>query len=169
MKLTLAFFILFFLTAHSIGQTNNIRLDAKNPRFPDERLITAGQPSEKDFAALKKAGVTRVVNLRPDSEKQRFSGSALAKQHGLEYVHIPVNGVRGITKDNAKILHDALSKGEGRVFVHCSSGNRVGALLALRKFYFEGNSAIDAFEYGKKSGLTSLSTHVLTELGKSDP
>lgn len=167
MKTKIAILLFMFVAVFSSAQSSKIPLDANNPRFPDERLITAGQPSVNDFATLKKNGVKKIINLRPEEEDKTFDEGAAAKKYGIDYVHIPIDGVRGITKENAKILHDVLAENDEKVFIHCSSGNRVGALLALKKFYYEGKTAIEAFEYGKKSGMTSLGTHVLTELSHS--
>jgi len=42
------------------------------------------------------------------------------------------------------------------VLVHCMSGNRVGALFALRAFWLQGMSAVEALAVGRRYGLTKL-------------
>ena len=42
------------------------------------------------------------------------------------------------------------------VLLHCGSGNRVGALLALAAFHVDGRPADAALQYGLDSGLTRL-------------
>jgi hypothetical protein len=52
--------------------------------------------------------------------------------------------------------------------VHCASGNRVGALLALRANRLEGASPEDALELGLDAGLTRLEPAVREALGLSE-
>jgi hypothetical protein len=40
--------------------------------------------------------------------------------------------------------------------LHCASGNRAGALLALHAFYIEGTTKEDALARGEAAGLTNL-------------
>ncbi len=54
---------------------------------------------------------------------------------------------------------------EGPVLLHCRTGNRVGALLALRAS-MQGASDEEALEIGRKAGLGSLETAVVEQLDK---
>ncbi len=42
------------------------------------------------------------------------------------------------------------------MFVHCASGNRAGALMALRAYFVQNMSPAAAIDEGKRAGLTSL-------------
>ncbi|MFC5577936.1 hypothetical protein ACFPOA_07935 [Lysobacter niabensis] len=46
------------------------------------------------------------------------------------------------------------------VLVHCASGNRVGAIVALRAAWMEGRSTEDAIAIGKTWGLKGLEGEV---------
>ena len=50
------------------------------------------------------------------------------------------------------------------VIIHCASGNRVGALLALRANLIQGKSASEALAFGKAAGLTTLEDAVKQRL-----
>ena len=64
-------------------------------------------------------------------------------------------GSDAINFDNARALDALLAERDGPVLVHCGSGNRVGALLALRKS-LEGADDDAALEYGRSAGLGRL-------------
>lgn len=53
------------------------------------------------------------------------------------------------------------------MIVHCGSGNRVGALFALRAFHDEGYDLESAMEKGGLAGLTKLEPYVRQCLTKA--
>lgn len=126
---------------------------------PSQNLLTGGQPSPADLANLKKAGITTVINLRSPSEEPSRDEKAEVEALGLQYISLPINGSIDITSENARKL-DVLLKGNESVFLHCSSGNRVGALMAIRAHEIEGKSADEALQIGRAAGLGSLEEEV---------
>lgn len=126
---------------------------------PVENLITGGQPSKEDLVQLKDAGITTVINLRPTSESIDFDEKQEAEALGLEYVALPVSGAADITVENAEKLHQLLARDQP-VFLHCASGNRVGALLAIRAHAFQGKSEDESLALGRAAGLSSLEEKV---------
>jgi protein tyrosine phosphatase (PTP) superfamily phosphohydrolase (DUF442 family) len=85
----------------------------------------------------------------------------------MRYVHIPVAGADGLTRENVELLHSALAEArdEGPVLLHCGSGNRIGALLALRAAWIEGSDPYTALQYGLGTGLTGLEPKTRELLG----
>lgn len=138
-------------------------LTAANVNTPSPQLITAGQPTASDLKVLKAMGVTKVINLRSPEEEMTFDEQAVAASLGLEYVSLPITGATDITKENALKLNKLLDT-DGKIFLHCASSNRVGALLALRSHFVENMPLEDALEYGKSAGLTTLENATLSEL-----
>lgn len=118
-------------------------------------LYTSGQPAPGDWNAIAANGIATVVNLRTTEELAGRDEAAEVRAAGLRYVQIPVAGADGITADNARRLHDALSPDHGQVLVHCASGNRAGALLALEQAQFDGVPAETALGLARKAGMTS--------------
>jgi len=89
---------------------------------------------------------------------------------GLRYVEIPVDHAAGLTEENARRLDELLRDPAARpMIVHCASGNRVGALLALRARLVEGASVDEALELGRKAGLTRLEPVVRERLETLSP
>ena len=132
---------------------------------PRPGLLTGGQPSPADWATLKAQGVTMVVNLRPDAEMAGRNEGAEVAAAGMAYVGIPVAGADAIDADRARRLWTLLKVGGGPVFVHCASGNRAGALLALGAAQSGGMTPEAALEFVRRAGLTSLEPVVRERLG----
>ena len=128
-------------------------------------LYTSGQPAPGDWSAIAARGVATVVNLRTADELAGRDEAAEVRAAGLRYVQIPVAGADGITADNARRLHDALSPDHGQVLVHCASGNRAGALLALEQAGFHGVPADATLALGRKAGMTSTEPRLRQALG----
>lgn len=131
---------------------------------PQPGLHTGGQPSQEDLARLKSEGVRTVIDLRGTQEDRGYDEAAEARRLGLEYITLPIAGKDDVTPANAKALGELLKARDGGVLLHCASGNRVGALLALDAAA-SGASKEEALELGRKAGLKSLEAVVVERLG----
>jgi uncharacterized protein (TIGR01244 family) len=122
---------------------------------PQPQLYTAGQPSAAQLRQAAEAGVTTVIDLRQPDEDRGFDETATAERLGLRYVRIPVAGAAGLSQANARALRATLAQSTGPVLLHCASGNRAGALLALLQAQ-DGASIEQALDLGRRAGMTSL-------------
>lgn len=124
-----------------------------NLKRPTLALMTSGQPMPQAWKNVADAGVKTVINLRPAGELgvRDERGEVLAA--GLKYVEIPVADATSLTPASARTLWDALRNARGGVLVHCSSGDRAGALLALAAHREGKLSPKDALEFGRNAGL----------------
>ena len=97
---------------------------------PLEYLVTAGQPEEEHLKRLAEAGYKTVVDLRTPGETPRpEEWGMVVRQSGIEYVNIPV-AHKNIDDETFDRFRGLIRDGGRRpVLVHCSSANRVGALL----------------------------------------
>ncbi len=135
-------------------------------RQPRERLLTGGQPSAQQLQEAARAGVTTVIDLRTPQEDRSHDEQAAAERLGLRYVRLPIGGASDINEANARTLDRLLKQDAGTTLLHCASGNRVGALLALARTYVDGASSEEALQWGRDAGLTSLEPAVRRELQK---
>ncbi len=124
---------------------------------------------EQDAAQLKtlheKFAVKHVVDLRPADTQGAAPEAKLAKAAGQTYVRIAVKGAEDLTLENAKKLDAALAATKGEaVLVHCTTGNRAAALLALRDALVRKVPADEALSFMRRSGLTKLETAVTAQL-----
>jgi len=121
------------------------------------RLHASGQPTAEAIAALPRTDVKVVIDLRPDAETPTLDEAAVVKGAGLVYENLPVAGKADLTRANVEAFDALLKKHAGvTVLAHCASGNRVGALLALRAAWLEGKPAAEALALGDKAGLKGL-------------
>lgn len=127
---------------------------------PRAGLLTAGQPGPDAWSSLARDGVGTVINLRPDAEMAGRDEEVEVAAAGMTYHRLPVAGADGITAENARELMALIENAEGDVLVHCASGNRVGALLALAAVAEGGMDAEAAVAAGKAAGLGSLEPRV---------
>ena len=137
-----------------------------NGTQPLPGVLTGGAPRAADgFAALAAAGYRTYVDLRPVTESGEEAELA-ATAAGLAYVRVPVAGVADLDLVSARALDAVLDdRAAAPVVVACASGNRSGALLALRAFWLEGVPPGEALELGRRAGLTGLEDTVRTLLG----
>ena len=136
---------------------------ARTFRNPAKDLYTGGQPSAAQLQQAATAGITTVIDLRQPTEDRGFDETATAASLGLHYVRIPVGGAAGLTPAKVQALQAALAQANGPVLLHCASGNRVGALLALMKAQ-QGASTEQALQFGREAGMTSLEAQTRTLL-----
>lgn len=137
-----------------------------NARQPLPGVRTGGTPSDPAiFAALHEEGFRLFVDLRGPNDPIGDAPAAAAAA-GLVYVAIPISGDADLDLGTVRTL-DALldDPARGPAVVACSSGNRSGALLALRAFWLDRMPADEALELGKRAGLTRLEPSVRALLG----
>lgn len=130
-------------------------LGITNARMPRPNLLSSGQLSRDQMTSLKELGYRRFISLQTADEGGAGWEEAFAASTGLEFHRIPVDGAAGITRENAERLAGLLeTAGDEPVAVYCRSGNRVGALLALKAYFDDGMSVEEAVSFGKTAGLT---------------
>lgn len=167
MLLTLAFFVSFVSVAGADDKIKTPKLKIKNVKYPLKGVISGGQPTKQEFLKAQSMGITTVINLRSKAEMAQYAfEDKLLKKLGMKYIHIPVYGAKGVTKENMAKLFKALKNSKKPVLIHCASGNRVGALFALKAAFVDGKSVEEAVKIGKKSGLTGLEATVRTVISK---
>lgn len=133
-------------------------IDIPNAVMPFDDLLIGGQPTQEDLRRAAEEGYRTIVNLRPDEEWPAwYSRSFIEDDLDLRYYHIPVAGADDITEEKALELAAIVDDADAYpVLMHCSSGNRVGALFAARAYYLAGDDVEQALEVGRTSGLTEL-------------
>ncbi|WP_129645790.1 protein tyrosine phosphatase family protein [Peristeroidobacter agariperforans] len=134
-------------------------------RQPEDHRIVSGALDAADVGRIRAAGVKHLINLRTPEESVGFDEARIATGLGLDYHAIPIAGAQSLTKDNARRLDELLEQaGDDLTLIHCASGNRVGALIALREAWIKGQPTDAAIAEGRRWGLTSLEGAVRTAL-----
>jgi uncharacterized protein (TIGR01244 family) len=105
----------------------------------DRKVITdtvsvSGQIRPEDMQALKNAGITTVVNNRPDNEEPGQPSSAdlkdAAEAAGLTYAEAQITPGERQPEAEATV-DEVLKEAEGGVHMFCRSGGRSAALWAF--------------------------------------
>ncbi len=129
-----------------------------NGQVPFGGTLTGGQPTLDQIKQAGETGFKTVINLRADNELPDPNQELTwVEDAGMKYIHIPVAGAEGLTRENTKVFAEALSKSENYpLIVHCKSGQRVGAMFALKSFYIDEKSIEESLAIGERAGLTAL-------------
>lgn len=143
--------------------------DLPQVRFPAPHRVVSGTINETHLQALKAAGIRHVVSLRPAEENPNFDEPSAVAAQGLQFYAIPIKGPQSLTRENAQALDDLLEQiGDAPALLHCSSGNRVGALITLREAWILGKSTEEAIATGKRWGLLALEGTVRDMLSRPE-
>lgn len=99
-----------------------------------EGVIASPQIALEDIIAAKDAGVTLIVNNRPDGEDPSAPQSedieSEAAAQGLNYISIPI-GHSGFSDVQIDEMISALDQAEGQILAYCRSGTRSTFLWSL--------------------------------------
>lgn len=142
-----------------------LALGIKGAVLVEPQVVASGQYDETQFSKLPALGYRTVIQLRPATEEGTGWEEAKAKELGLDFIRIPVDGAKDITEANARKLEAAMMNRRGGTLVACSSGNRVGGLFAMKAFCCEKLPAEEALAAGRKAGLTKAEPDVRKLLG----
>ena len=142
-------------------------LSIPNARIPVDGVLSGGQPTLEQVEAAADAGFRTVINLRSDREKGFEWEREAVEDLGMSYIAIPVAGDDDLNRETVEQLDAALNGAisEGPVLLHCASGNRIGALLALRAAWLYDAEVDAALKYGQENGLTRLEPKIRELLG----
>jgi len=133
-----------------INQTSLPTMDSL--RVVESDVLSAGQPTADQLRGFAAAGVTTVIDLRGASENRGYDELETALNLNLDYVAIPISGIDDMSEHTVRAFADAINRARGPVLVHCRSGSRVGAMVALRAGLI-GVSTEDAMAAGIAAGM----------------
>lgn len=130
-------------------------------------LYSGAQQREGDWADIKALGVKHVIDLRgADADPEQ----SIVESQGLSYQRVPVEGAADLTRDKAEALDRAIAAAGGEpVYVHCVTGRRAAALLAVRAILVEETSREQALDRARRSGLGSFEPQLLEALEAARP
>jgi len=120
-----------------------------------DSVCTGGQPTAEQLAPLKREGVRTIIALRDPSEFDAPAEAAAAAALDLRYVNIPVRAADPKDEQVVAFLELTSEPGVFPAFIHCGSGNRVGAFWMIRRVLVDGWTVEKAEEEGRRIGLRS--------------
>ena len=136
---------------------------------PAAGVVVAGRLAPLDIEHLRDAGIREVIDLTPDAETPDFDEATAVRDAGLAYANLPLAGGADLTPANVRAFDALLREAARPVLVHCASGNRVGAMAALRAAWIDGRPVDDAIAVGRAWGLKGLEDDVRRRLAEHAP
>lgn len=101
-----------------------------------DTIFVAAQITVGDVADASKAGVTLIINNRPEDESSDQTPGpdirAAACEAGIDYLEIPVTHA-GFAEWQVTAMADALDGTNGKALAYCRSGTRSTLLWALAR------------------------------------
>ncbi len=137
---------------------SELLIDIPNARCPIEGICSGGRPQPHHLQAAQEKGIKVVINLCPSHEPGGYDEESLVIALGMHYYNLPIAGPSDLTREKAQELAHALENcnKEHPALLHCASGNRVGAILALKAYWIDKQTAEEALAFGREAGLTQL-------------
>lgn len=157
---SLSLILMLLISLGTFAQSAETLQDIKNLKQLPNNVLTGGQPDKAGLQALKQSGINTVINFRGEGEFSDFNEAAHVDQLGMDYLHIPIDSKEALSRENVDRFRAALIEHDSGVFLHCGSGNRVGAMFALDAYWNQNKSAAEALKIGEEAGLTSLKGYV---------
>ena len=133
---------------------------------PIDGITSSGQPDQAGLKVFSESGYAAIIDLRGENENRGIDEKAAVEKLGMDYVLFPIESRAAISFENAAKLDKLIESYDAPVLIHCGSGNRVGALLALRQS-LKGADDEAAVAYGKEGGLTGLEVVVRERLDEN--
>jgi len=121
-----------------------------------KHLYFSAQPDAAGIKAAKDAGVEVVINLR-NSEEMDWDEAAAVEQAGLTYYQVPISGDGpGFDQSSMQRISALVKKHHPQpLWLHCSSGNRASAWLAVHLVQDHHMGVDQSIALAQKAGLTS--------------
>jgi len=130
-------------------------------------LFVSGQITPNDFQTMSDAGITVIINNRPDNEESGQLSAAdaaeLAIQQGIEYHYLPmVNGqpLPPTLVEDFKVIIDSTDQ---PILAHCRSGMRSSFLWALGQIPLGKITVDDAIDSAQAAGISLNNARAVLE------
>ena len=120
-----------------------------------DRVCTGGQPTAAQLAPLKREGIRTIIALRDPAEYDAPGEAAAAREAGLGYLNIPVRTADPKAEQVVAFLQITADPAVFPAFIHCGSGNRVGAFWMIRRVLVDGWTEEKAEEEARRIGMRS--------------
>jgi uncharacterized protein (TIGR01244 family) len=135
-----------------------LKADVPRVLCVDERVTTGGQPVAGAFAKLAGLGFRAVLDMRTEAEGHDAAlARSQAEAAGLRYFNLPVESAAPRPEQVDEFTRAVGDKRNHPLFVHCASGNRVGAFWLIYRVIEDGWTLERAQAEAERVGLRSES------------
>ncbi|MBU1187472.1 MAG: hypothetical protein KKC01_00415 [Gammaproteobacteria bacterium] len=114
-------------------------------------------PDPSTLQELADAGLKTVVDFRPASEWSCPDWPQRVQAAGMDFRHFPVSNVNEMTPTLTAAVWELWQDSTAQpLLMHCASGNRAAAALALAAVRHGGMNPQQALVLGQQAGLTKM-------------
>ncbi|MFT4704343.1 MAG: hypothetical protein ACI81R_002046 [Bradymonadia bacterium] len=131
-------------------------LSILNAKRPATGIVSGGQPSPTQIAAAGEAGFRSVLTTRGEGEIGDYDERGDVERAGMVFHELPIAGMGDLSRKNVQAFATLVDSLPRPLLIHCGSGNRIGALFALRAAWLDGADEETALQRGAETGLTGL-------------
>lgn len=125
-----------------------------------DNFFIAGQITAEDFSIAKELGISLIINNRPDGEEAGIlpvsEAQQLAKNHDLEYLHLPMANGQPLPEDLIPSMQLALQEqknNQGKVLAHCRTGTRSSFLWGIIEIMNGNKTSEEVIQLGTQAGV----------------
>jgi len=102
-------------------------------------LVSSGQPTVEEFAAIRDAGYQVIINLVPSDVNTALRDERqVVESLGMEYIHIPVIWNSPQVSEVQQFFDAMQSHRDKKVYVHCEVNYRASSFLYLYRRKYLG-------------------------------
>jgi protein tyrosine phosphatase (PTP) superfamily phosphohydrolase (DUF442 family) len=128
-------------------------------------MVIGSQPSQEVLEYLAAQGYETIVSTRAPEEID-WDEAAVVEALGMRFVNIPMPGpVEAISDEQLAAFAEVMEGGEGRMLLHCGSGNRVAGLWGAWLAEYEDVDPAEALRLAELGGMTRVRPVVEQRLG----
>jgi uncharacterized protein (TIGR01244 family) len=122
----------------------------------ESTIACAGATTPAAMSEVKKLGYASIINLLLPNEAgaDLEAEAAAARDAGVRYVHLPLNGGAPDPAVVDQFLKTVADPASQPVFIHCASGNRAEALWMIKRMVVDGLDGDRASTEATALGLT---------------
>jgi len=145
------------VTLNAQGVTKETVPGVTNFARVETTIACAGATTPAAVAGIKKMGYASIINLRVPTEPGANvdAEAAAAKTAGINFFNIPFNGQSPDPAVADKFLATITAKANEPAYIHCSAGNRAGAMWMIKRLVVDHWDTDKAYTEAATLGLTA--------------
>lgn len=144
--ITVALLLLALLTGAAPARlAEHPGVSIKNFGKVNDQFYRGSQPTEEQFAQLKRLGIKTVIDLRKDSVREEPDW---VKGQGMQYFNIPLKASVAATEEQTSYFLSLINNpANWPIYIHCKGGrHRTGAMAAVYRITQDGWTADQAYQ-----------------------
>lgn len=146
------------------NSAEGLRLEPAAIEIPNARAykgyVLGGLPTRQQLDAAMEAGFESAMSLMASDEAGGPELARYGASQGLRYLRFTIASEEDLTESMAWQFAATISMLGKPAIIHCATGQRVAAIVALKAYFVEELAAEDAYAIGEALGMGEYAEHV---------